>query len=1125
MSLTEMRIAVLKYLDIYAKKQGRTCYVFIDGIDHAARSRMPANDIFLNQIPAVDQINGNVKFILIGQPTNGKYPSWLINEKGKVEIIDLPTLANDDVLLLLENKDINVSGANLDGLANKILQVVGNNALNVLFAIEECKCNDYDYDELINALTERKLDWDISKYYEWILNSLDSSLVLDKLIAVFSYANQKLSKVELSKLCNADVTEVGDYLGKLYPLVQEDEEGFYIFHNDVRLYFKDRICNNRNYNTLVESFAININKDESLTQLKYRYLFDALFDISWKKAIEIYNPEYIIKSTLFNVPVMKLVEQFDLLFFNAYKDKSINEIIKLNLCFNALFQYVNCLEYNNLIDGRFNEQNEILVDSEKYIFDCNNQFEKIIDDIYILTIKGLYSRGEKLFKEYFDKLENEQFISILNNSEYETRLNKLGYILRYYRLDSVLDSISANENLYSKIVSGWLEASQNFLETNEGKISLAIKTCYNFDLYKYVNKIALDIEDEALKFLGDFLSDNNVSIFILIDICYALKLKGHSEISLIDIILQKKDEIITDGTLNIDKYKISYFFKMCFCILGKVDEDNKSELVKLHENLLRDNHIEKGDRGYEAEYRLMEIADKIFKAYKNKKAIDDFGKIIYDMTYFADKYGAGAAHAINSFETIRFLEQIINLLYKEISDEDSRKVACEQLMPIFIGLNNIPANFKKEYISLFRMSNKIEYLKTIAEYWVGKNGVVWGQDYASVEDVSGTLLEELKLCDMVDYADKINKIKSEKIIGYVGHKDYSLYDVLDWFDKTPLSENKFLYGINLLSISDEANNIGDNRASNSIEDALFEVAIKLGWKYVDALFEIHNTVDRFYDWRISLLNALIDSLDYIKYTDNELIEIHKLLNSWIKKDIEIKKTFGSNQMEFLADSNHKIAEKIENQNIRNEYLQIYPKINREQYTHDYSRLDDGVKSEMEDNIKAIVAQEGLSGLAMELLEKYIEKDFSSTYLFLAEIGRDLCQEDKDKYIKRLILPYIIEKNEYGMHGRGLDYLLNEFIGSISVEQYLDILYHAVSRLKNNDPEEFFGINEDFNIIIMSIVKAYHPNDIEKVLSQKINMHQLWITACGDMQLEYYNVSFDENVSTIVDFNKKHLGNI
>ena len=164
-------------------------------------------------------------------------------------------------------------------------------------------------------------------------------------------------------------------------------------------------------------------------------------------------------------------------------------------------------------------------------------------------------------------------------------------------------------------------------------------------------------------------------------------------------------------------------------------------------------------------------------------------------------------------------------------------------------------------------------------------------------------------------------------------------------------------------------------------------------------------------------------------------------------------------------------------------------------------------------------------LCMGLLEKYIEKDFSSTYLFLAEIGRDLCQEDRDKYIKRFILPYIIEKNKYGMRGRGLDYLLNEFIGSISVEQYLDILYHAVSRLKNNEPEEFFGINEDFNIITMRIVKAYYPNNIAKVLSQKINMHQLWITACGDMQLEYYNVSFDKYVSTIVDFNKKHLGNI
>ncbi len=47
----------------------------------------------------------------------------------------------------------------------------------------------------------------------------------------------------------------------------------------------------------------------------------------------------------------------------------------------------------------------------------------------------------------------------------------------------------------------------------------------------------------------------------------------------------------------------------------------------------------------------------------------------------------------------------------------------------------------------------------------------------------------------------------------------------------------------ILSISDTAESIGDNRIGSSIDSELFDVAVQLGPQYMDALFELKNTID------------------------------------------------------------------------------------------------------------------------------------------------------------------------------------------------------------------------------------------------------------------------------------------
>ena len=63
MSILEKRATALKFLPIYAEKIQKPVYLFIDGLDHAARCK-DYQSTFLQQLPSPDEIGENIKFVL-----------------------------------------------------------------------------------------------------------------------------------------------------------------------------------------------------------------------------------------------------------------------------------------------------------------------------------------------------------------------------------------------------------------------------------------------------------------------------------------------------------------------------------------------------------------------------------------------------------------------------------------------------------------------------------------------------------------------------------------------------------------------------------------------------------------------------------------------------------------------------------------------------------------------------------------------------------------------------------------------------------------------------------------------------------------------------------------------------
>ena len=94
----------------------------------------------------------------------------------------------------------------------------------------------------------------------------------------------------------------------------------------------------------------------------------------------------------------------------------------------------------------------------------------------------------------------------------------------------------------------------------------------------------------------------------------------------------------------------------------------------------------------------------------------------------------------------------------------------------------------------------------------------------------------------------------------------------------------------LFSVSNMANSIGDNRFSDEVDKILFDDAIKLGYKYLNAFFELKNRPKDLVYWRMKAIDSLYDNIDMI-VDDFELLALYNLTNAWIKPKIEQDKQF------------------------------------------------------------------------------------------------------------------------------------------------------------------------------------------------------------------------------------------
>lgn len=240
----QLRAAVIAVAARIGIERGRSFVIAIDGLDHAARAGRPDALALLSSIPHPNEVPDGVFILLGGQPPEawGQYPLWLRTPTPTLRRIDVPPLDAADVHALIKHDAPHLEP--LDVVAALISDVSKGDTLSAVFAVQEAKLSE-TVTVLQERLGARMLHSGLQAYYDSIWTSstqrlaAPGALVAFRLAAALSMLDSRVSGElldEIYRTPSLGVAEWNDSLVALRPLVVQDPNGFRVTHNDVRVF-------------------------------------------------------------------------------------------------------------------------------------------------------------------------------------------------------------------------------------------------------------------------------------------------------------------------------------------------------------------------------------------------------------------------------------------------------------------------------------------------------------------------------------------------------------------------------------------------------------------------------------------------------------------------------------------------------------------------------------------------------------------------------------------------------------------------------------------------------------------------------------------------------------------------
>lgn len=236
-----------KNLELLKSKYNKVI-VIVDGIDHAIRASNSIETLF-NGLKTPNEIPNNIVFILSGQPNWDDYPSWL---KGKDSLyfkpINIKPFTIDLCQKYIHSLQYWYDDNLVDYISQKSFEVTNGYPLNLKVFLKSIKKLS-SKEEIKEYLQQEKIFDDLHIYYGRLFDDIKNSYFKEntqnllKFQALLYLLRQPISSEVVSEIFTSiDIFEFEEIITKIGPILEKVKESSYeLFHNDVRVYLKDKI--------------------------------------------------------------------------------------------------------------------------------------------------------------------------------------------------------------------------------------------------------------------------------------------------------------------------------------------------------------------------------------------------------------------------------------------------------------------------------------------------------------------------------------------------------------------------------------------------------------------------------------------------------------------------------------------------------------------------------------------------------------------------------------------------------------------------------------------------------------------------------------------------------------------
>ena len=1167
-SVDVLREEVIRLAERWAEISGEITVIAIDGIDHAARSG--EKNTFLRTLLEPEAIPETVRFLLVGQPVYQfhEYPDFL-SDSERIEVIKVPDIQKEDIEMLYDSKAdlMKYNQYEKTLIINYILEISKGNTLSAVFSMQEAtRYNTFDDFEKNSHVYVLKSG--IQLYYEYIWKTAleqagELEFVIDMYItAVFSIINRKVSAQVMKDIFDDSGIEKYKWeniLQSLFPIIDCDEWGYSVFHNDVRVFLATHYKKGQKLVPIISGkIADFLLKDHFDGKIKHEIVFQLLKDSNREKEyVDVFTCQYVREAIVLKRSFAELKLQMEKTLESLIYIEDRKKIINFSCAVSTIVQYKWSLDCSNR-QYKCDIKIPLALESEKKtvpeVMFTIEQIKTIFSDIDLLVNNGEIDRAKHILERWLNNKSPEIFNKFVEKQEYAQNelyyriLRTWGKYARKLHVSCRKDKdINENEQeIFAQFSKGWLKEAKNYQGIDQIEYTLRnISCCYKQDLEEYFQNI---IENESIENVTYILSGkvrNSFSKLNQITAC-VWGIKNNRKdlcIDWIETIKNKKFKFISEKDIDKENSKNGRKrekFKLIANIMYILScETDDSSSILLEKAL---NEIDFKESKYDfnvANYILRSIlcvAEIEQCCYEDRIDEINLEGFEYVLDILLNRHYYDRCIAIETLSLRKeVLESFINISNK--LSEDLQKILLKKICLKAKKYDEII--LFKSYWKYLSIHSKDGLLEDYFNAWMDKNGKIWEQELSERDFIADILINIAEKMNWDEKVEQAHQILNDRSIGYIGHKEYSLFTPLNWFKR--ISE-KYCdiwkeEGVLLMNISEYASQIGDNRAGIQIPGVIAGVAGKMG---IENLFQFVNMIQHS-EFRLKeiVFDGVISAMETENIREEELLEIWQCAVDyfWIDESADRYDTENMKKKIYIADIHKAIslcAARMKYDEIEKRMEEIAPVEYRQERLkkedHNFIISHRWYDSEYYVEVDKYIKDNGkvdFDEMFSNIESWYGQEQFSWDYIkYFLEQAKKKAPEYINKYKPKVI--EMLEKRNVNMtlEYDGSNRLYEELFQYMEEDEITDVLkkiidtYHYCDNAGWSSTE--FGLMRDLEHFTYALFSRYDIKDNLWALKEILKMHCIWLNGSETFEMDNLYKLKNENVEVTdwIDFCKK-----